>query len=290
MLVSRHLQRKSLGGKTDKEIEVPQLHMAPPQPNASDAAATATHAPIASHAQALQPPSSRKDQLKVKYKSPSTCLSYVALPSLPVNAFIDPTKNPKGRLNKCKSFWESIGANAGLLDLITDGYRIPFVQTPPKMFFKNNSSSLRSEKFVLTEIASLLHTGRIVEVSDPPHVVNPLSVSSNGDGTSRLILDLSTVNPYIYQDHIKFENWTTMEQYVQRGNYLWKFDISKSYHHVDIWEGHHTFLGFSWQIAGTVNFFVFTVLPFGITSGPFVFTKLMRGLVKHWRLLGIKLA
>ena len=35
--------------------------------------------------------------------------------------------------------------------------------------------------------------------------------------------------------------------------------------------------------------FIFTALPFGLTSAPFIFTKVMRRLVKHWRINGIRI-
>ena len=37
-------------------------------------------------------------------------------------------------------------------------------------------------------------------------------------------------------------------------------------------------------------FCIFTVLPFGLTSAPFIFTKVMRCLVKHWRINAIRIA
>ena len=38
---------------------------------------------------------------------------------------------------------------------------------------------------------------------------------------------------------------------------------------------------------GEPSFFMFTVLPFGLSSAPYIFTKLLRPLVKHWRSQGI---
>ena len=37
---------------------------------------------------------------------------------------------------------------------------------------------------------------------------------------------------------------------------------------------HQTFLGFAWKFSGDTEFryFVFTVLPFGLASAPFIFT------------------
>ena len=35
-----------------------------------------------------------------------------------------------------------------------------------------------------------------------------------------------------------------------------------------------------------VKYFVFTVLPFGMSSAPYIFSKLVRSLVNYWRGLG----
>jgi hypothetical protein len=55
-----------------------------------------------------------------------------------------------------------------------------------------------------------------------------------------------------------------------------KFDLRSGYHHVDINNKFQRYLGFSWEINGQVKYFVFSVLTFGLTSAPFLFTKLMR--------------
>ena len=65
--------------------------------------------------------------------------------------------------------------------------------------------------------------------------------------------------------------------------------MKPGYHHVDIFRDHQTFLGFSWIFDGVENFFVFTVLPFGMCSAPYFFAKLLRPLVKHWFSQGIKI-
>ena len=44
-----------------------------------------------------------------------------------------------------------------------------------------------------------------------------------------------------------------------------------------------SYLGFSWSSHGPQKFYAFRVLPFGLASACYVFTKLLRPLVKHWR-------
>ena len=44
------------------------------------------------------------------------------------------------------------------------------------------------------------------------------------------------------------------------------------------------------DIKGTTKHFALTVSPFGLSSAPFVFTKVVRPLVKHWRSHAVKIA
>ena len=120
-------------------------------------------------------------------------------------------------------------------------------------------------------------------------VLNPPSVSRKGK--KRLILDLRYVNNHLFKNKIKFDDWNSFQNYLE-GNkgYLFKFDLKSGYHHVDIFEEHQTYLGFSWEINQQTHYFVFTVLPFGLSTAPFVFTKVVRPLIKYWRLHAIRIA
>ena len=60
-----------------------------------------------------------------------------------------------------------------------------------------------------------------------------------------------------------------LQDFLEPTDLLFKFDISQGYHHIDIDEQHQKYLGFSWKIKGQTRYFVFTVLPFGLTSAPF---------------------
>ncbi|CAC5396422.1 unnamed protein product [Mytilus coruscus] len=185
----------------------------------------------------------------------------------------------KGRLAKHVKFWEHIGANSFVIDTISNGYVIPFIDPPVKMFFKNNKSALLNELFVNQTVSELVSTGCVVEVPFQPHVVNPLSVAIQKSGKKRLILDLSVLNKSIKKDKIKFEDWKIAVQYFQKDSYMYKFDLSSGYFHLDICPQQQTFLGFSWNN----RFYCFTVLVFGICTGPYIFTKCLRPMVKYWR-------
>ena len=80
-----------------------------------------------------------------------------------------------------------------------------------------------------------------------------------------------------------------MQDFVDNKGFLYKFDISQGYHHIDIDKNHQKYLGFSWKIDGKIRYFMFTVLLLRLCSAPFIFTKVMRSLVKYWKREGIKI-
>ena len=53
------------------------------------------------------------------------------------------------------------------------------------------------------------------------------------------------------------------------------FDLKSGYHHVDIHKDSQMYLGFSWGEGANRKFYMFYVLPFGLTSACYVFTKLL---------------
>lgn len=112
-----------------------------------------------------------------------------------------------------------------------------------------------------------------------------VSISS---GKGRLILDLRHVNKQVRLTKCKFENWKTASQYLTSDCFGFVFDLKSGYHHIDIFPNHQKYLGFSWKFGETIKYFVFTVLPFGLSSAGYIFTKVVRPLVAHWRKDGIK--
>ena len=197
--------------------------------------------------------------------------------------------NVKGRLRAHVGFWEDIQAPAFIIDCIKEGYKIPFYVTPAGASFKNNHSALQHAEFVYEAILELVSTNRVVEVAKSHlKIINPLSVSVQSCGKKRLILDLRYVNQHVFKQKFKFEDWRVALDFFEKGCFFTKFDLKSGYHHLDIFPEHQPYLGFSWVTPDRdIKFFMFTVLPFGLSSAPHIFTKLFRPLVKHWRSKGI---
>ena len=112
-------------------------------------------------------------------------------------------------------------------------------------------TAIKHAQFVSDAIQELSDTGRIVSCLEPPKVISPLSVSIQFNGKKRLILDLRHVNTFLRKAHVKYEDWKIALSYFERGAYMFSFDLKSGYHHVEIYEGHQTYLAFAWQCPST---------------------------------------
>ena len=191
----------------------------------------------------------------------------------------------KGRLKSSVSFWAStLDAPQFTLDTILHGYRIPFASYPAPCFLSNNLSALRHPDFVVCAISELLDNGCIAEHSEPPFCVNPFTVVEGKK--LRLAIDLRHINCHLVRFKFKYEDVHSLSLVLQKGHWFFTWDLKSGYHHVDISPDHQKYLGFAWPFNGVLRYFTFSVLPFGLSSACFCFTKLLRPLVKRWRSMG----
>ena len=203
-----------------------------------------------------------------------------------------PIVKVKGNLNLNVAYWEHLGASRLIRDTIVYGYTIPFIYNPPSAHFTNNCSAIVYGDFFAQAISDILATGSVVECDSAPIVVNPLSVSVQSICKKRLILYLRHPNYFVMKSKVIFENAKSMLfSFVDSSqNWLSSFHIKSGYHHIDIFPPDHEFLGFSWFKDWFTHFYKFTVLPFGLSTGPYVFTKVMRPLMRYWRLQAFRIA
>lgn len=195
--------------------------------------------------------------------------------------------SPRGRLRQSYSKWQEIGANTVILDIIDQGYKLPFFTLPENEILKNNKSALDNKEFVSEEIQKLLGKGCITEVQQKPLVVNPLTVAE-GKNKLRLVLDCRHINPHLYKYKFKYEDAKVARELFNTGDMLVSFDLMSAYHHIEIFPKHRTYLGFSVTEGSKVRYFEFNVLPFGISTAGYVFTKVLREVVSYWRAQGHK--
>ena len=175
--------------------------------------------------------------------------------------------NVKGRFAERLAFWQHMGASDFILEIIRKGYALPFVKEPEPAVFRNNQSAKNHSDFVTSEILRLLDQGCVKEVTRGEHYINK----------------------HLRVQKFKYEDLRTFQNLFSKGDFFFETDLKSRYHHLDILEGHQKYLGFSWCISGMQRYFVFTVLVFGLATALFIFTKVVKVLIKHWRSMAIRI-
>ena len=192
-----------------------------------------------------------------------------------------------GSLKAHVEFWSnSVQASDFIISTIVDGYRIPFFDLPEGYFIPNRSSAFKFKDFVNEAISELIEHGFVMEVDILPVFINPLHVVQQSSGKCSLILDLSHLNKFVWKQSVRYNDIRTVFDLFQSGYFFFTFYLKSGYHHVQIFPDHRQYLSFSWRFDSVVKYFVFTILPFGLSSAPYIFTKLVRALLGYWRGLG----
>lgn len=100
-------------------------------------------------------------------------------------------------------------------------------------------------------------------------MVNPLTVSVNAKGKECLILDLRHVNQYVVLYKFKLEGFKEALDFVQKDGFMFKFDLSSGYHHIDLHPSMFKYFGFSWS----GNFLCIYFFAIWFTFGSIYFYK-----------------
>ena len=195
----------------------------------------------------------------------------------------------QGRMFTCLSFWEQVlKAPPPVLECIEVGYKLPLLSMPGPYQKPNHKSAQINHDFVSQAISDLEQNRCIRRSETIPVVCSPLSVVVSSAGKKRLVIDLRYLNGYLLKDSFKYEDLRIAMLMFQKGDYLFSFDLKSGYHHVDIHKRHWQYLGFSWGGGDRPQYYEFKVLPFGLATACYVFTKLLRPLIKHWRGEGLR--
>ena len=102
------------------------------------------------------------------------------------------------------------------------------------------------------------------------------------DGSSRLILNLKRLNVFVETKHFKLEDIRTAKNLMYKGCFMITLDLKDAYYLVPVAQKHRKYLRFSFLN----ELYEFTVLPFGLSCAPYVFTKIMKPIVTYLRKLG----
>jgi len=167
------------------------------------------------------------------------------------------------------------------------GYKIPFVRPPVQIHVQRNCIFNESEsKEVQKSVDKLLSLGSIVEtIHTPGEFISTIFLVPKPDGSFRFILNLKKLNKFLEHVHFKMEDHRTVLRLMTKGCYFASIDLKEAYNLIPIYKEHRKFLRFIWN----GKLYEFSCLAFGLSTGPRVFTKLLKPVIAFLRSNGITL-
>jgi hypothetical protein len=183
--------------------------------------------------------------------------------------------------------WKRMGAHDTVINWIKDGIQIPFHDTPHSFEIQNPSFSIKEKAFVNSEICELLLSGAIRKClpGEVPLCVSPIGCVPKKKDKFRLIVDLRHINEYVVAQSFQNENIDTVTQLIKPHDRLCSFDLRNGYHHVPVHKIDQQFLGIKWK----GSYYVWQVLPFGLSCSSWYFCKTVRPVIQFLREQNIRI-
>jgi hypothetical protein len=227
-----------------------------------------------------------------------------------------------GRLRERAERWAQLGASKDVLDVVRRGYKIkwyperqkcardgctywadddnvgcerhrrggsrprPSLPPPASTAPANQEGATVHNAWFEGAVAELVEMGSAVECEAPPTVVSSSNVvPKSTQGKFRLTVNLRGVNKHMRAPRFRMETLQRSRGKFRKGLWAVNFDLTSGYYHCTIREESTEFLGFRVDGAdGSTRWYKFTSLPFGLVTAPFEFDRLVKVLVRHWRL------
>ena len=182
------------------------------------------------------------------------------------------------RLSDHIDAWTRIGTSNTVLDWVSQGVPLTFVDKPSVFSQDNYVLTDKEVTFVDNEIQELLLSGAIRISETKPVCISPLKCVPKRQ-TFRLIHDLRYVNKHLESVKFQYDGIETVCEYIQPLDELVTVDLKSGFHHVPVLKAHQKYLGFKWRSV----WYVWQVLPFGLGCSPWYFYKVLRPVVQFLR-------
>ena len=196
------------------------------------------------------------------------------LPDFPVPALNDSPVEVRLQLYWCN--WQHISADPSVISVLRDCYYLPFsVDQPPltsdlPLLSYSHSHPLFQE--LTSQVQALLAKGAIEQTDFSPGFYSRLFLAPKQNGDWRPVIDLSALNCYLSSPHFHMETVHSVMQSLLLGAWCTSIDLKDAFLHVPIARKHHKYLHFRIRDAA----FQFCALPFGLTTSPLVFTRIVK--------------
>ena len=165
------------------------------------------------------------------------------------------------------------------------GYKIPLISNDFKNCSQQKLNRSPKETDIISSIILELENKGAISKCSPKEgqFLSEIFLTPKPDGSYRLILNLKRFNKFVEYNHFKLEDWRTATKLIFKNCVMCKIDLKEAYYLVSVAKSHRKFLRFRFK----EELIEFNCLPFGLSSAPRVFTKIMKPVIRYFRKLGI---
>ncbi|KAJ1085596.1 hypothetical protein NDU88_005726 [Pleurodeles waltl] len=170
--------------------------------------------------------------------------------------------------------------------IVGKGYTLPFREFPPPIPPRPSYCSEEHLLLLEQEVQVLLSKGAVELVPEQERGRGCYSryfLIPKKDGRLRPILDLRILNWFLKQEKFKMLTLAQVLLALNKEDWMVSVDLQDAYFHIPILKSHRKYLRF---VVGSQHY-QFAVLPFGLTSAPRVFTKVMSVVAAELKRKGI---
>ncbi|KAM4748709.1 uncharacterized protein WCC33_006088 [Rhinophrynus dorsalis] len=191
-----------------------------------------------------------------------------------------------GRLSHFSHQWASITSDQWVLQTVT-GYHIEFYASPVQQSHPIPLRFASSDTVLVDrEVADLWRKAAIQPVPDnSAGFLSNIFLVRKKDSGLRPVINLRALNGFVLYRHFKMEGIHCLRDLLLPSDWMVKIDLKDAYLTVPMAPTSQTFLRFFWN--GQI--WQFTCLPFGLSSAPWCFTKLLKPVVHFLRSRGVRM-
>lgn len=113
----------------------------------------------------------------------------------------------------------------------------------------------------------------------PDEFISSVFLIPKPNGEKRFILNLKSLNKFVQTTHFKMEDYRTASKLVTQDCFMATIDLKDAYFLIPIIESHKKYLRFIFNDV----LYEFNCLPFGLSTAPYVFTKMLKPVYEFLR-------
>ena len=186
--------------------------------------------------------------------------------------------------------WRKIDTPDEILNWIEHGTPIVFKDgLPPNFHFANKQFKKDERLFLRSHIKRLINEGAVKQLDFVPNHVSSIKAVSKKPGSQeshRMITDLHFLNEFVSTPKFQYDSFQHVSEIVEPGDQFTSFDLKDGFFHLPLSAEASRYMNFRFEN----KYYRWLVCPFGWSSSPYYFHKLLRPVKRFLCLHNIKVS